>query len=91
MDQDILDLVCLLDLDTYPYAVDAGFDKDSLVLVSRNDQRVQEDFGGGLSLNFGYIVSFRRLRSEVGQAEGGCHTTPHALEVRAEGLRLIVY
>lgn len=88
MDQDVLDLVCLLDLDAYPHAVDAGLDEDSLVLVSRNDQRVQEDFGGGLGLDLGDIVTLRGLRCEVGQAEGGRETAPHALEVGAEGLRL---
>lgn len=88
VDQDVLNLVCLLDLDAYAHTVDAGLDEDSLVFVTGNDQGVQEDFGRGLGLNFGDIVSFRRLRGEVGQAEGGCETTPHALEVGAEGLRL---
>jgi hypothetical protein len=40
VDQDVLDLVCLLDLDAYPYAVDAGLDEDTLVLVPGNDQGV---------------------------------------------------
>ena len=44
VDQDVLDLICLL----YPNAdadtVDAGLDEDTLVLIARDGQRVQEDF-----------------------------------------------
>jgi hypothetical protein len=88
VDQDVLNLVCLLDLDAYPHAVDAGLNEHSLVLVSRNDQGVHEDFGGGLGLDLGHIVTFRRLRCEVGQGESSRETAPHALQVGAEGLRL---
>lgn len=40
VDQDVLDLVGLLDLDAYPHAVDAGFDEDTLVLVTGHDEGV---------------------------------------------------
>lgn len=41
----MLDLIGLLDLDTDADGVDAGLDQDTLVLVSRNGQGLEEDFG----------------------------------------------
>jgi hypothetical protein len=58
MDQDMLDLVCLLDLDAYPHAVDAGLDQDSLILVARYGEWVQNHFWGRCSFDLGHIVSF---------------------------------
>lgn len=39
MDQDILDLISLLDPNANSHRVDAGLDKDSLILVSGNRHR----------------------------------------------------
>lgn len=38
MDEDVLNLVCLLDLDADADAVDARLDQDSLVLVPGNGE-----------------------------------------------------
>lgn len=84
VDQNVLDLVCLFDLDAYPHAVDTGLDVHALVLVSRHSKRIQDDFGRARSLDFGNIVALRGLGSEVGQGEGGRERRAHALEVRAE-------
>lgn len=84
----MFNLVCLLDLDAYPHTVDAGLDQDSLVLVTRHGEWVQDDFRRGCGLDFRHIVSFRGLRGEVGERDGGCEGRAHALQVRAEGLRL---
>ena len=40
VDQDVLNLVCLLDSDADTDAVDAGLDEDTLVLITRDSQRV---------------------------------------------------
>ena len=45
VDQDVLNLVGLLDLDADPYAVDAGLDEDTLVLVAGNRERRQQHLG----------------------------------------------
>lgn len=54
----MLNLICLLDLDAYPDAVDAWLDQHPLVLVSGNGQRVQQNFGRCLRLYLGDIMSF---------------------------------
>ena len=89
MDQDVLDLVGLLDLDAYPYAVDAGLDEDPLILVAGDDNGVQENLGRGTGLDLGDIVSFGRLRREVGETKGGCQGAANSLEIRAERLGLV--
>ena len=66
VDQDVLDFVGLLDLDANAHTVDAGLDKDSLVLVSGNDEGVQQNLGGGLGFDLWDIVSFGGLGGEVG-------------------------
>lgn len=66
VDQDMLNLVCLLDSDADADAVDAGLDEDALVLIAGDGQRVEKNFGRGLGFDLGDIVTFRRLRSEVG-------------------------
>ncbi len=45
VDQDVFDLVGLFDLDADPYAVDAGLDEDTLVLVAGNRQGRQQHLG----------------------------------------------
>lgn len=84
VDEDMLNLVCLLDLDAYAHAVDAGLDEHPLVLVSRDGERVQDDLGRARSLDFRDIVSLRGLRGKVGEGEGGCERGAHALEVRPQ-------
>jgi hypothetical protein len=88
VDQDVLNLVCLLDLDAYSYTVDTGLDQDALVLVARDGEGVEDDFRRRCGLDLRYIVSFRGLRGEVGERDGGREGGAHALQVRAEGLRL---
>ena len=58
MDQDILNLVCLLDLDADPDTVDAGFNEYPLVLVSGDDQGRKKDLGRCAGFDLGYIVTF---------------------------------
>ena len=58
VDQNVFDLICLLDLDAYAHAVDAGLDEDALVLVARNGEGVQDYFGRRRGFDFGHIVSF---------------------------------
>ncbi|KUI73012.1 hypothetical protein VM1G_11840 [Cytospora mali] len=86
--QDMLDLVGLLDLDADAHAVDAGLDKDALVLVSCDGQRSQKDLRRCPGLDLGHIVSLGGLGCEVGKAEGRCQAAADSLEVRTEGLRL---
>lgn len=66
MYEDVLDLVGLLDLDAYADGVDAGFDEDTLVFVTRDGQGSQENLGRGLGLDFRNIVTLGGLGSEVG-------------------------
>ena len=50
-----LNLIGLLDLDADPHGVDARFDQDSCVLVTRNRQRSKEDLGRGLGFDLGEL------------------------------------
>ena len=84
VDQDVLNLIGLLDLDAYSYAVDARLNVHAFILVSRDGERVQDDFRGACSFDLGDIVTFRGLRGKVGQGEGGRERRAHALEVWAE-------
>ncbi|USP81143.1 hypothetical protein yc1106_08417 [Curvularia clavata] len=88
VDQNVLNLVCLLDLDAYSYTVDTGLDVYTFILVSRHGKRVQDDLRRACSLNLGDIVTLRGLRGKVGEREGGRERRAHALEVWAEGLGL---
>lgn len=90
MYKDVLDLVCLFDLDADAYGVDGWLDKNTLVLVTRDSERSQQDFRARPGLDFGHIVTFGGLRCEVGQAEGSGQTAADSLEVRSKGLRLEV-
>ncbi len=56
--QDILNLVCLLNLNTDAYAVDTGLDQNSFVFVSGDSQRIEQDFGGTSGFDLGDIVAF---------------------------------
>lgn len=86
--QDVLDLVGLLDLQAYADRVDAGLDEDSLVFVSGDGQRGEEDLGGGLGLDLRDIVSLGRLGCEVGERQRSSQAATHALQVRSQRLRL---
>jgi hypothetical protein len=61
MYQNMLNLVCLLDLDADPNAVDAWLNKDSLILIPGNGQGIQENLRGCLRLDLWNIVPFRGL------------------------------
>jgi hypothetical protein len=43
--ENVLDLIGLLDPDADPYTVDTWFNEDFLVLVARNGEWIQQDFG----------------------------------------------
>lgn len=57
----MLNLVGLLDLNADPYAVDAGFDEDALVLVASNGEWCQQHLWRGAGLDLRYIVTFGGL------------------------------
>lgn len=84
----MFDLISLLDLDADAYAVDTRLDEHALVLIAGNGQGVQEDFGRGLGLDLGDVMSLGGLGGEVGQRQRRGERGAHALEVRPEGLRL---
>lgn len=44
VDQDVLDFVCLLDLNAYTDTVDTGLDENALILVARDGEWVEDDF-----------------------------------------------
>jgi hypothetical protein len=67
VDQNVLDLVGLLYSYAYTHAVDTGFNQDLFVFIPGDRQGIEQDFGRAGGFYFGYIVSFRRLRSEVGK------------------------
>ena len=67
MNEDTLDLVGLLDADADTDAVDAGLDENTLVLVPGDGQGIQQNLGGGLSFNLGYIMTLGGLGGEIGQ------------------------
>lgn len=84
----MLDLVRLLYSDAHADTVHTRLDKHLLVLVSRNSQGVQQQFGRAASLDFRYVMSFRRLRGEVGHRKSCRQRRANTLEVRTQGLRL---
>jgi hypothetical protein len=88
VDQDVLNLIRLLDLYADADAVDARFDEDPFVVVSRNGQGVEEGLGGCCGLDLRDVVSLRHLGSEVGERQGGSQRRPDALEVGPQGLGL---
>lgn len=84
VDKDMLDFIRLLYTDAHTDTVDTGFDEDSLVLVARNGQGIEEKFGGRGSLDFRHVMSFGRLRSEVGNRKSRGQRRADTLEVRAQ-------
>lgn len=70
MHQYVLDLICLLDLDADPDAVHTWFYQNLFVLVPGDGQGVEEDFGAAGGFDFRHVVSFGRLRCEVGEGKG---------------------
>lgn len=86
--ENVLNLIGLLYPETDPDAVYAGLDKDPLILVARDNQGVEEDFGGALGFDLGDVMPFGCLRGEVGERHGSGEGGADALQVRAEGLRL---
>lgn len=81
MHQNILNLVRLLDLDTDAHTVHARLDQDSLIFVSGNYERSEEDLRRGLRFDFWDVVPLGGLGCEVGEAEGGCQRGADALQV----------
>lgn len=65
MDQDVLNLVCLLDSYADSHTIDAWLYEDLLILIARYRQRVEQDFGGAGSFYFWHIMSFRGLGGKV--------------------------
>jgi hypothetical protein len=58
MYEDILNLVCLLDLDADPHTVYTWLNEHPLILISRNCQRVQKHFRRGLRFDLRDVVPF---------------------------------
>lgn len=86
MDQNVLNLVCLLDSYADSHTIDAWLYENLLILVSRDCQRVEQDFWRAGSFYFWHIVSFRGLRGKIREGEGGCEGRPNTLEVRTQRL-----
>lgn len=63
--KDLLDLVGLLDGNTDSHGVHRGFDENSLLLVTRNNNRIQNELLRGLHLDFRLIVSFNDLKRKI--------------------------
>lgn len=57
----MLNLIGLFDLNADANAVDTGLNEDSLVFISGNSERIEQNFWGGLRFDFRDIVSFRCL------------------------------
>lgn len=58
MDEDVFYLVGLLYPDADANTVDAGLYENLLVFISGDSQRIEEDFGGCCSFDFGDVVPF---------------------------------
>lgn len=84
MDKDMFDFIRLLYTDAHTNTVNTGLDKDFLILVTRNGQGIEEEFGGRGSLDFRHVMSFGGLRSEVGNRKRRGQRRADALEVRAQ-------
>lgn len=61
MDQDIFYLVRLFYPDADTHTVDRGFDEHFFILVSRDEERIEENFGGAGGFYLGDVVSFGGL------------------------------
>ena len=84
MDKDMFDFIRLLYTDAHTNTVNTGLDKDFLILVTRNGQGIEEEFGGRGSLDFRHVMSFGGLRSEVGNRKRRGQRRADTLEVRAQ-------
>jgi hypothetical protein len=81
VDQDVFYLIGLLDLYADADAVDARFNEDSFVVVSRNGQGVQQGLGGCGGFDLRDVVSLSHLGGEVGERQSGSQRRADALEV----------
>jgi len=70
VDEDILDLVCLLDLDGDTDRVDGRLDEHPLMLVAGDGERVQQHLRGFAGFDLGNVVAFRCLRGKVAEGDG---------------------
>lgn len=61
VDQNVFDLVCLFYPDADTDTVDTWLDKDLLIFVAGNVQRVQQELGRATGFDLGDIVSFSGL------------------------------
>ena len=84
MDQDVFDLVCLLNPNADADTVHTGLDEHLLVLVSRDCEGVEDEFGGGLGLDLGDVMPFGGLGSEVRDSKCGGKGGPDTLKIRAQ-------
>lgn len=91
MHQNVLYLIRLFYLNANADAVDRWLYKYFFVLVTRDMERVEENFGGGCGFDFWDVVSFGGLRGEIGEGEGGGKGGAHTLEVGPERLRLMQF
>lgn len=57
----MFDLICLFYPDADTDTVDTWLDKDLLIFVAGDVERVQQELGGATGFNLGDIVSFRGL------------------------------
>ena len=81
VDKDMLDFIRLLYSDAHTDTVHTWFYEDFLVLVTRNRQWVEKEFGGSGSLDFRYVMSFGGLRGEVRNRKRRCQRRPDTLKV----------
>lgn len=88
MYEDMFDLVCLFYSDANSDTVDTRLDEDFFILITGDGKRIQQKLWRGCSFDFRYIVSFRRLRCEVGSSECGGQGRPDTLKVGSQRLRL---
>lgn len=61
----MFNLICLLDLDANAHTVYAGLNQDSLVLIPRNRQGIQQNFRGSLRFDLRDVVPLGCLGCEV--------------------------
>lgn len=86
--KDMLDLVCLLDLDAQTHTVHRGLNQHDLVFIPADGQRRKDHLGRRLRLDFGDIVALDDLRRKVFQRQRSSERRAHALQVRPQCIRL---
>lgn len=84
----MLNFVGLLYSNANTDTVHTGLDKNLLIFVSRNCQRIEKYFWGGGSFDLGYVMSLGGLGSKVGDSKGGGQRRSHTLKIGTQGLRL---